>query len=142
MLRLACLLPFALGACTWFSGDSTVLVTSTPPGAEVLIDGQASGRTTPAKLDLGGMLGGDHELTIRKTGFEPEVRVVTHYTKGYTSRWIDGAAEPGVWTFPLWWTLGDFFVPFGVRWVYVPHELHVQLYKEGEGPLKTEPVAH
>ena len=142
MLRTAVVLPFLLGACTWFSGDHTVMVTSTPPGAEVLIDGQPSGKTTPAKVELGGMTGGDHEITIRKQGYEPESRTVFHYTYGYTSRWVDGAGEPEVWKFPIWWTLGDWFLPFGVRWVYVPHEVHVVLYKEGEAPLKAEPVAH
>jgi hypothetical protein len=142
MFRSAVVLPFLLGACTWFSGDSSVLVTSTPAGAEVLVDGQPSGKTTPARLDLGGMLGGDHELTIRKQGYEPETRTVFHHTSTYTSRWIDGAPEPEVWKFPFWWTLGDWFVPFGVRWAYVPHELHVVLYKEGEAPLTADPVAH
>ncbi len=49
---------------------------------------------------------------------------------------------PGLWTLPLWWTIGDVIMPFAVRWRYVPHELHVKLYKPGEGPVtEAAPVA-
>lgn len=124
-----------LGACTYFAGDHRVLVTSTPAGAEILLDGAPTGRTTPAMLELDGMIGDDHLITVVKTGFDPESRRVFHYTHTQFSRWIDGANAPEVWNFPLWWTIGDFLLPFAVKWVYVPHELHVKLYREGEGPV-------
>jgi hypothetical protein len=133
MLRLLpALLLFC--SCTWFEGDSTVLVTSTPGGAEILVDGQLTGNTTPHLIQLGGMTGDDHEITVRKRGYEPESRTVYHYSTGYTSRWIDGATEPQIWAFPIFWTMGDFLAPFGIRWHYVPHELHVRLYPIGQAP--------
>jgi hypothetical protein len=137
-VRTLLLLPLLLaGACTYFSGDDRVLVTSTPAGAEILVDGEPTGRTTPSLVELGGMTGGDHSITVVKPGFDPETRKVYHYTTTATSRWIDGATAPEVWNFPLWWTLGDFVLPFAVRWRYVPHELHVRLYREGEGPVSS-----
>ncbi|MEZ5966006.1 MAG: PEGA domain-containing protein [Planctomycetota bacterium] len=124
-------------ACTHFQGDARVLVTSTPPGAYILVDGADSGRTTPSMVDLDGIVGSSHHITVRKRGFDDETREVYHYTTAHTARWIDGALGPGLWNLPLWWTLGDWFLPAAVRWRYVPHELHVRLYPEGEGPVST-----
>ena len=128
-------LVLANAGCTFFSGDDRVLVTSTPAGAEILVNGEFTGQTTPSMVDLGGILGSDHTITVRKRGFVEEQRRVFHYTTAYTSKWNEGALEPGLWELPLWWTIGDFVLPFGVRWRYVPHELHVQLYREGEAPV-------
>jgi hypothetical protein len=126
-----------LAGC-YFSGDTRVLVTSTPPGAEILVDGEATGATTPAHLDLGGYFGDDHAITIRMPGYEDETRQVVHHNIYYSSRWIDGT-DFRLWAFPLWWTLGDFFTPFAVRWIYVPHEVHVLLYPVGEAPVHGSP---
>ncbi len=130
-LLLCCLLP----ACTYANGDHRVLVTSTPAGARILVDGEDTGKTTPAMVPLGGILGSDRNLTVRKKGFDPEHRRVVHYTRSYAARWIDGAVEPTLWSLPLWWPLGDWVLPLGVRWTYVPHEVHVQLYPEGTAPV-------
>ena len=129
---MLCWLPLA--ACTYASGDSRVLVTSTPPGADILVDGLATGQSTPDFIELGGILGDDHVITLVKTGFDAEEREVVHYTHWYTSRWIDGV-DFRVFAFPLWWTTGDFITPFAVRWEYVPHELHVVLHPKGESPV-------
>lgn len=132
---LAGLAAAALCGCTWVSGDHRVLVTSEPAGARILVDGEDTGHTTPSMVDLGALLGTDHNITVRKKGFAPEERRVVHYTTAYTARWIDGAADVGLWTFPLFWPLGDWVLPVGVRYVYVPHELYVRLYREGEAPV-------
>lgn len=142
MSRSVLLLAWLLSACTCFRGDSTVLITSDPPGARILVDGEDSGRTTPANMDLGGMWAGDTWITLRKRGYRDEVRLLTHYTEGYTSRWIDGAEILTLPPLPIFWTLGDFFVPFAVRWAYVPGGIYVKLYKEGEPvPTRTPPQA-
>jgi hypothetical protein len=39
-------------------------------------------------------------------------------------------------TWPVFWTFGDFFLPFEYRWEFVPRELFVQLYPTGQGPVK------
>ena len=138
-LALAALL---LPSCTYFSGRSTVHISSTPAGAYIFLDGVDTGETTPAMLDLGtfgngaGMLASDRVVTIRKKGFEPESRTLHHHTTVYTSEWVDGATTWWFGIAPLFWTLGDFFLPFGVNWDYVPHDLHVKLYPEGEAPGK------
>lgn len=116
-------------ACTYLEGDPHVVVSSTPPGAEIIVDGTNTGRTTPSKLDLGGFTGSDHEVTLRKPGFREARRRVFHYRTAGMSRWIDGATEPTIWPMPLWWTMGDMLLPFSVDWRYVPHEVHARLYK-------------
>jgi hypothetical protein len=136
---LAALVLASLSACTFFRGDDRVLVTSTPPGAAILVDGNDVGQTTPSMVELGGIAGSDHAITVRKRGFMDETRQVLHYTTAYTSNWWQGALDPGLWRLPLWWTLGDIVMPFGVRWRYVPHEVHVKLYREGEGPVTAAP---
>ena len=128
-------------SCTFFSGDPYVIVTSTPAGARILVDGEDTGDTTPAKLELGGMLGSDHQIEIRKDGFVPEIRQVYHYTSAYSSRLIDAATELELLNNPVYWTFGDFFLPFGVRWRYVPHELHVVLYEARMGPVQHDAEA-
>ena len=113
-------------------------MSSDPLGAEIHVDGRDSGKTTPSMLDLGGILGSDHEITIIKKGFEPERRKVTHYTRFDTIKLNDGVTDYQTFPFPLWFTFGDFFFPFEVRWAYVPHNLHVKLFPEGTFLKKKE----
>jgi hypothetical protein len=136
LLLLSIWLPLA--ACTYASGDPRVMVSSTPAGAEILVDGAATGRTTPSMLDLDGIIGDDHRITLRKAGYEDEHREVVHYSHWYTSHWIDGT-DFRLFPLPIWWTLGDFFTPFAVRWQYEPHQLHVKLYPTGDAPVGDEP---
>jgi len=141
MLRAATtLLTVLLAGCTYLTGDSHVVVTSTPAGAEILVDGLRTEFTTPAKIELDAMNGDDHRITLRKQGFDDETRTAYHYTSGYTSRWIDGASDVSIWSCFLWWTFGDMVTPFAIEWQYVPHELHVVLYPPGEGPVTTPPA--
>lgn len=142
MMRRAPLLLLCLlgGACTWFGGDSHVMVTSQPAGAWIFVDGEATERSTPAKLDFGALLGGDHLITLKRRGYAEESRWVLHYTRTSTSRWVDGADLRAV-TNPLWWTLGDWFTPFAAEWEYVPHSLHVVLHPAGEAPVHAETFA-
>src|SRR5262245_41384 len=138
MAILAAPVALLLGSCTYLTGDDSVLVTSTPPGARILLDGADTGMTTPTLLALDGAFGSDHAITLRKAGFVDETRKVMHYTTAYTSNWFDGAVAPELPSFFVWWTFGDMFLPFAVRWRYVPHEVHAVLYKPGEGPVQEE----
>ena len=138
--RIAALsvLTLVASGCTLFSGNSRVLVTSEPAGAEILIDGEPTGLRTPSLIQLGSLFGADHVITVRKTGYEPEERDVTQFTTGSTSRWIDGATdEVPLITFPLFWTLSNLVLPFQVRWQYVPQEVYVRLHEVGSAPMKT-----
>src|SRR5262249_25437205 len=48
------------------SAVSTLTVSSDPPGATILVDGQETGKLTPAKISVER---GDHKITVRKAGF-------------------------------------------------------------------------
>jgi hypothetical protein len=134
------LLCLAAPACVSATGDSRVFLTSDPPGAEVALDGQDTGLTTPTILDLGALVPSDHQVTISKEGYDRETRTVIHHKILYTSAWQDGVVGPEVPPFPLWFTFGDFFAPFGVHWQYEPHELHVKLYRKGEFVETVAPI--
>ena len=134
------LLWLPLSACTFMDGDSRVLVTSQPAGAEILIAGSPTGYWTPHFVDLGAFLASDHVITIRKPGYEPESRKVYQYSTAYTSRWIDGGDTDTFLSSPLFWTLGDTLMPFAIHWQYVPHEVFVTLYPDGEAPVHMAPV--
>lgn len=133
LLVLVSWLPLA--ACTYASGDSRVFVSSEPAGADILVDGEATGLTTPSMVDLDGFNGDDHRIGVTKLGFEREDRDVVHYTHWYTSRWIDGT-DFRIFAFPLFWTIGDFLTPFAVEWIYVPNSVHVVLHPSGEAPVR------
>jgi hypothetical protein len=117
-------------ACTWFSSKEHVLVSSEPLGARILVDGVDTGLTTPAKVSIGGLFGGDHTIALHKKGFRPSTRRVYQYTEGYTSKWIDGAYDAAMPPIPIFWTTGDFLTPFGVRAAILPAELYVVLERE------------
>lgn len=138
MRRLAlALLPVAAG-CTWFESTDSVLITSDPAGARVLIDGTDMQCTTPTMLHIGGSFGYDHVLTLQKRGYRDEQRLLSQFTEGYTSQWINGAATESEPPLPIFWTAGDLFLPFGVRSAIVPHEVYVRLYPEDAPPLGFE----
>ncbi len=122
-------------SCTWFRRNSEVLITSEPPGARILLDGEDTGETTPHAFDIANNFGGDHALELQKDGYRPERRLLRQYTRGYTSRWIDGAGPPDLPPWPLDWTLGDWIFPFGVKGAIVPGEVYVRLYREDEPRL-------
>ncbi|MCB9877162.1 MAG: PEGA domain-containing protein [Planctomycetes bacterium] len=131
----ALLTPLLLGtACTFFTSTDHVLVTSAPQGAAIAIDGCDTGRTTPARLLIGGLAGTDHQITLQKPGYRPATRKVTQWTEGYTSQWIDGAYEMAMPPLPFLWTFGDVMTPFGVRGAILPAELYVQLERD-DAPL-------
>jgi hypothetical protein len=62
---------------------STLRVTSTPEGATIGLDGQATGQVTPAELTVSP---GDHTLTLSLDGYESISETIT-MTPGDTSEW-------------------------------------------------------
>lgn len=136
----SCLLLLLASACTWWSSAEHVLITSDPLGAKIFVDGTDTGRSTPARLQIGGNFGGDHVVELRLKGYRPQRRTVYQYTEGYTSKWIDGAFETSLPPLPFFWTAGDLAFPFGVRGALVP-DLYVKLYPEDAPKLGFEVLA-
>ncbi len=129
-----------LPACTSIQGSNRVLVTSAPAGARIAVNGLDTGWTTPHDFNLANFGSHDHLITVTKKGYEPESRQVYLHRQTRTSRWVDGAVEDLQFTWPVFWTFGDFFLPFEYSWEFVPRELFVQLYPQGQAPVKADAV--
>ena len=133
MRRLALLLSLLLlPACTWWTSQEHVLISSDPLGAHIAVDGTDTGRTTPARIAIGGNFGRNHEVTLTKRGYRTVKRQLYQVTEGYTSKWIDGTHDMSLPPLPIFWTGGDFLFPFGVRGALLPGELLVRLQREDE----------
>ncbi|PIE22220.1 MAG: hypothetical protein CSA62_13580 [Planctomycetota bacterium] len=128
---LLLLLPLCLSSCLWLSAKDRVFVYSDPAGGEVWVDGINTGKTTPAELELGGLMGGDHLIEVRKEGYETERRIAKHWDDFRTSQWDEGHPDLVTPAFPLWWTVGDLFFPFAIESFYVPSDLYVRLFPQG-----------
>jgi hypothetical protein len=135
------LLLLSCHACTWFSSQRHVLITSEPLGAKITVDGTDTGRTTPARLEIGGNFGRDHTVVLTKKGYRPAARRLYQWTEGYTSKWIDGAYDEVMFPLPFFWTAGDFVFPFGIRGALLPAELYVRLEREDAPKLGFELLA-
>lgn len=98
-LFIVALLAFLTSACA-----QQAAFVSTPPGAQVFIDGEAIG-VTPCAYDYKLSNNARHEVTIAKDGFEPVrfVVVTDEVDAQARSRWLAAGA---VWS-PLW--LGTMF---------------------------------
>lgn len=141
MRSLAILPLLAASACTWWTSREQVMITSDPLGARIQIDGEDTGRTTPARLAIGGNFGSDHILQLTLDGHRPAFRRLYQHTEGYTSKWIDGAYEVVLPPLPFFWTAGDWVFPFAVRGALVPGDVHVKLYRDDEPLLGFELLA-
>lgn len=125
--------------CIWFSGHDTIQVQSDPMGAEILVDGQPTGLSTPSMVELDEFGGSDHEITLRLDGHHVETRRVVQRSTTEVRRWRDGN-DYRVVPLPLWWNLGDFLFPIDLKYTYVPREVFVQLYPDGQAPVGSGPV--
>jgi hypothetical protein len=128
--RLAAVTCLLLASCTAWHSQENVLISSEPLGARIWIDGVDTGRTTPARLPIGGNFGRNHIIELRLRGHRPAQRQVYQHTEVYTSKWIDGVYDTVLPPLPLFWTAGDFLLPFGVRGALLPAELYVQLERD------------
>jgi hypothetical protein len=77
------------GAASASSELSTVVVKSTPEGAEITVDGKFVG-STPSTLKL---VSGEHNITIAKAGFKSWQRVMAVNTSGSVT--VDATLEKG-----------------------------------------------
>lgn len=142
MRALAVLPLLAFGGCTWWTSRERVLITSEPLGAHIFVDGEDTGRTTPAALDIGGNFGRNHTVELTLAGHRPATRRLYQYTEGYTSKWIDGGGYDVVLPpMPVFWTAGDWVFPFAVTGALIPGEVRIRLYRDDEPLLGFELLA-
>lgn len=76
LLLLVVVASLSTGCATLFTGTTkSVMVTSNPPGAEVLLNGQLKGQT-PVRVDYSGTQK-DVRLEVRKQGYAPQQVLAT-----------------------------------------------------------------
>lgn len=136
-LACACALLFAALALGCTSATKTpiefayntsspgVSLSSQPPGARVLIDGEDSGFFTPCVLALDR----DEKQRVRfeLPGYEPALRVLEPNTRRTYIPWSDGDLGSARWRFPLFLPLGAVLVPLKVDDSHSPWRVHVKL---------------
>lgn len=106
--------------------EESVSVFSEPAGAEVLVDGVATGLYTPCDLELSAFRGA-RELELRKPGYASGRRSVVRRTAFELSRPSEAGAMEAPELFPLYWTATDFLLPFQFTSGIYPRKLFVRL---------------
>jgi hypothetical protein len=133
-MPLLAAIAMALSGCVMWHSHDYVLICSEPLGARIVVDGEDTGQTTPARLSIGGNFGTNHVIELSRKGYRTARRHVYQHTEGYTSKWIDGAYSMTMPPLPFFWTSGDMVFPFAIRSALIPGELYVRLEKE-DAPL-------
>lgn len=121
---------FALSGCTMFTTPSGVSFASDPTGARVIVDKKDSGFVTPCKLDLGS--GSDVRIDLQFPGYTTATRYLTPDRHVYAILWSDMYASVGVWHFPLWLNLKDFFTPVKIDSTLSPGRVYVRLERASD----------
>lgn len=139
LLAVAIVSVLGLSGCALLAPNRPVVLSSTPPGAVVLVDGRNSGFVTPCQIQLD--VEEDVRLDFSVPGFKPETRYLTPDDEAYSILWSEMYVGPQTWHFPLWLPLRDFLVP--VKWTegHSPGRIHVELDRlSDEGRPKLPPT--
>ncbi|HIG10444.1 MAG: PEGA domain-containing protein [bacterium] len=106
-LLAGCCLALSTG-CTTYRDYQAVHISSTPPGAVVLVDGESSGFATPCMLALEKRT---QVVSLEKPGFLAAERELVPNPKNDTWLWSEASADPQTANFALWINLDDFVAP-------------------------------
>jgi hypothetical protein len=112
------------------TGSPGLQISSSPPGAEVWIDGQDSGFATPCVLAL--ERGDAYRVELVLEGYETALRGVDPDARVLLVPWRDADLQSTHWRFPLWLALDDFLVPVRLDRSLSPSRVHVQMRLAGE----------
>ena len=129
----ASLLP--LGSClswlkprpdfTWDGRPAGVSLATTPPGAEVVIDGVSSGFATPCIINF------DEDETYRVEfeleGYRTAGLYLTPNRRWLLVPYVDATRAPRVWRVPLWYPLGAGLLPLRTNTALAPSRVHLRL---------------
>jgi hypothetical protein len=101
-----------------------ILVASTPPGAQILIDGEDSGFITPANLQVDD---DDHWVELRLEGYAATALFLEEGSRLTVIPWSEGVTTPESWPFPLFLPARDLLLPFRIDESPLPSRVHVDL---------------
>ncbi|MEM9382467.1 MAG: PEGA domain-containing protein [Planctomycetota bacterium] len=100
-----------------------IVLDSSPPGAEVFIDGASSGHSTPCAIQLPNRA---RTFEFRLDGYQTEVRQVVVGERSEVVYYLDGFTNITTWPFPLFLGAKDFFFPIKVDDGEFPSRIHVR----------------
>jgi PEGA domain-containing protein len=124
--RLAALaLALCTPGCVLFQHPKGISVSSTPPGATVLIAQRDTGYVTPCVIDIDP--DDDERVDIVLPGYVPETRYISPDHEVYAILWREMSVGFDTWDFPLFVNFRDFFVPIKVSSRVNPARIHVTL---------------
>ncbi len=101
-----------------------IVLDSSPPGAEVFIDGASSGHSTPCKLQLADK---PRSIEFRLEGYKSETRDLVIGERSEVVFYMDGFTNITTFPFPLFLGGKDFFFPVKVDDGEMPSRVHVRM---------------
>ncbi len=119
----ACLLAL-VSSCTTYQDYKAVHLSSTPPGAKVLVDGVPSGFATPCMLALEKR---PQVVSLEKMGYAVSNRKLVPDPSNDTWYWSESTVGPHTFHFGLWINLDDFLTPIKRMNELSASRIHVQL---------------
>ncbi|MEX1023543.1 MAG: PEGA domain-containing protein [Planctomycetota bacterium] len=122
---LLALATFFLAGCVSFVTPAGTSISSTPPGARVVLDGRASGYLTPCRIALD--TGDSHRLRLELPGYTPKEVMLVEGGDVYLIPWSAGYDMPYGWPFPLFLNSYDLFYPVRIDRGLSPDRVHLTL---------------
>ncbi len=122
---LAVFVGCTLTSCSFLAPNRAVALSTSPPGATVIVDGQNIGFVTPCMLQFD--VDEDVRIDMEVAGFRRETRFLTPHDEVYSILWTEMYVGPQTWHFPLFLSFRDFLVP--VKWTegHAPGRIHIDL---------------
>lgn len=107
-----------------------IVLDSSPPGAEVFIDGVSSGRSTPCRMQLPDEA---HKVEFKLGGYDTETRRWKIGERDLVIFYMDGFTNLTSWPLPIFLTGPDFFFPIKNRDGEMPNRIHVKMTRSRNG---------
>jgi len=132
----AALVLAALASCTTYRDTVAIHFSSSPPGADVLINGVTTGFATPCMVALEK----EHQIvSLSKPGYQVTSREL--YPDPYNDTWFwrEATVGPHSWDFPLLIGLEDFLQPVDRKNELIPARIYIKLKRAGDTPADEAP---
>jgi len=109
----------------WDKKPAGVALSTTPPGASVIVDGMDSGFATPVILDFDE--DESHRVEFELDGYRTAGLYLMPNRRWMLVPYRDTSRAPRVWRFPLWLPLGEFLMPLRTNTALSPSRIHIRL---------------
>ena len=102
-----------------------VSLSTTPPGANVIVDGLDSGFATPCMLAFDE--DETHRVEFELQGYRTAGLYLSPNRRWFLIPYDDAGRPPRTWHFPLWLPLGEFLLPVRTNSGLAPSRVHLRL---------------